>query len=244
MFWTTRSGKKNWFTFSETETIRQLTDFRKCSYNCIVTSDHSKLKQADVLLFYLNEKPDWPKIRYPHQYYAHFIHEAPPWLGNSKYLKQYEGKINITINFRRDADVYVPYNSILSVKSDEVYKPRIPHENKTKMVVWPVSHCRTESHREDYVSELSKYIDVDIYGACGKLICTRAIQQTCMKQWETNYMFYLSFKNNICEDYITEKTFQPLRYEIIPVVLGGGNYTRDTPPHSIINVRELSPRAF
>ena len=111
------------------------------------------------------------------------------------------------------------------------------------MIVWPVSHCHTDSLREDYVKELSKYIDVDIYGACGKYNCSRNDQSWCMKEWESKYLFYLSFENSICEDYITEKTFQPLRYELIPVVLGGGNYSRDTPPHSVVNARDFeSPK--
>jgi alpha-1,3-fucosyltransferase len=108
------------------------------------------------------------------------------------------------------------------------------------MAVWPVSHCLTLSHREDYVTELSRYIDVDIYGACGKRKCNKNNQTSCMKQWERKYMFYLSFENCLCEDYITEKTFRPLNYEIIPVVLGGGNYSRDIPPHSVINAKDFN----
>ena len=61
-----------------------------------------------------------------------------------------------------------------------------------------------------------------------------------MKQWERKYMFYLTFENCLCEDYITEKTFRPLNYEIIPVVLGGGNYSRDMPPHSVINAKDFN----
>ena len=136
--------------------------------------------------------------------------------------------------------MYVPYGSVIPKESANVYQPRIPHRNKTKMAVWPVSHCSTYSRREDYVRELSKYIDVDIYGACGKYHCSRSSQQSCMKEWERKYMFYLSFENSICEDYITEKVFWPLQYELIPVVLGGGNYSRDMPPHSVINARDFN----
>ena len=176
--------------------------------------------------------PNWPQLHYSHQDYGHYIIEAPCWNGGSRYLDQYEGKINLTINFRYDPDV--------PVKSVKTYKPDIPHDNKIKMAVWPVSHCLTLSHREDYVTELSRYIDVDIYGACGKRKCNKNNQTSCMKQWERKYMFYLSFENCLCEDYITEKTFRPLNYEIIPVVLGGGNYSRDIPPDSVINAKDFN----
>ena len=239
MFWTRAANTRNWLSFPENETTRFLASLTKCSRNCILTSDHSKFRQADMLLFYRSEKPDWPKRRYANQFYAHYTLEAPNWLHGSQYLHQYDGGINITINFRRDADFYFPYNLVLPVTSNAVYQPRIAHRNKTKMVVWPVSHCITESRREYYAHELSKYIDVEIYGACGRHKCSKAKHRPCMMQWEAEFMFYLSFENSICEDYITEKTFVPLQYEIIPVVLGGGNYSRDTPPHSVINARDF-----
>ncbi|KAK2161195.1 hypothetical protein LSH36_120g12000 [Paralvinella palmiformis] len=242
MFWTTRGNRKNWFGFSEAVTTLPMSRIAKCSNrDCIFTSNHSRIKEADMVLFYQNENHlSWPPVHYPQQDYGHYIIEAPCWNRGSRYLDQYEGKINLTINFRYDADVYAPYNAIVPVKSVKTYKPGIPHEYKTKMVVWPVSHCLTLSHREDYVTELSRYIDVDIYGACGKRKCRKYNQGYCMKQWEREYMFYISFENCLCEDYITEKTFRPLQYEIIPVVLGGGNYSRDVPPHSVINARDFN----
>ena len=36
-----------------------------------------------------------------------------------------------------------------------------------------VSNCHTHSHREDYVAEMRKYVDVDVYGRCGELNCTK-----------------------------------------------------------------------
>ena len=36
-----------------------------------------------------------------------------------------------------------------------------------------VSHCETESKREDYVMQLGKYIEVDIYGKCGLPKCEK-----------------------------------------------------------------------
>ena len=55
--------------------------------------------------------------------------------------------------------------------------------------------------------------------------------------------FYISFENAICKDYITEKTFNALKLNTIPIVLGGANYTKLLPPGSYINAAEyISPQ--
>jgi hypothetical protein len=35
------------------------------------------------------------------------------------------------------------------------------------------SHCPTVGRREDYVKELRKFIEVDVYGDCGELQCRK-----------------------------------------------------------------------
>jgi alpha-1,3-fucosyltransferase len=56
---------------------------------------------------------------------------------------------------------------------------------------------------------------------------------------ESKYKFYLSFENSCCEDYVTEKFFKVLNYNIIPIVLGGANYSKIAPSKSYINVRDF-----
>ena len=50
----------------------------------------------------------------------------------------------------------------------------------------------------------------------------------------------MSFENSICEDYITEKTWKILFFDMVPVVLGGGNYQDRLPPNSYIDVANFS----
>ena len=40
--------------------------------------------------------------------------------------------------------------------------------NKTKQAAWLVSDCVTESKRERYVAKLKQFINIDVYGRCGK----------------------------------------------------------------------------
>ena len=54
---------------------------------------------------------------------------------------------------------------------------------------------------------------------------------------ERDYYFYLSFENSICADYVTEKFFNAMTKNIVPIVFGGTDYhgSAGAPPHSHIN---------
>ena len=54
-----------------------------------------------------------------------------------------------------------------------------------------------------------------------------------------HYWFYLAFENSNCPDYITEKLWRILDLPVVPIVMGGGNYRRDAPPHSVIDVNDF-----
>lgn len=57
---------------------------------------------------------------------------------------------------------------------------------------------------------------------------------------DQQYKFYLAFENALCIDYVTEKFFNALRRQIVPVVFGGANYTRFAPPHSYIDAESFA----
>ena len=48
--------------------------------------------------------------------------------------------------------------------------------NKTETAFWLVSHCTTVINREGYMTELQKFIKVNVYGRCGVEECTRQEQ--------------------------------------------------------------------
>ena len=56
-----------------------------------------------------------------------------------------------------------------------------------------------------------------------------------------NYKYYLSFENSVCDDYITEKFFNILKYDVIPITFSGTNFSAiGAPPHSSINVLDFA----
>ena len=69
------------------------------------------------------------------------------------------------------------------------------------------------------------------------------------------FYFYLAFENSICNDYVTEKFFrglqvtisnqespcekQDIQAPVVPIVLGGANYSALAPNHSFIHVNDF-----
>jgi alpha-1,3-fucosyltransferase len=168
-----------------------------------------------------------------------------------------ENFFNWSMSYRQDADIQLPYGTIRPLQERE--KPgrrwkRIRTMNESKngssaIVAWMVSHCSTDSKREDYVKELRKFIDVDIYGKCGNNLKCKSDKingmssSECYDMIESKYKFYLSFENSICPDYVTEKFFRIAQLDsVVPVVYGGADYSRIAPPHSYIDARQFEPK--
>lgn len=115
------------------------------------------------------------------------------------------------------------------------------------MAAWAVSNCDdrfVKSDRKGVIDELSAYIPIDIYGACGLYQCPGRSKkqcsdpQKCFKYLGHRYKFYFSLENSMCEDYITEKFFNALQYGMLPIVLGSSkeSYLKHAPPNSFIHI--------
>lgn len=95
--------------------------------------------------------------------------------------------------------------------------------------------------REFYVHVLKQHSRIDIFGKCGKPFCSFDQLNDCYQRIEIDYKFYLSFENSLCRDYITEKFFNLLDRNIVPIVYGAGNYEAIAPPHSYIDALKYTP---
>lgn len=104
-----------------------------------------------------------------------------------------------------------------------------------------VSHCITPSRREDYVTELKKYIPIDIYGSCfDQLQCPISKFEECNKMIGERYKFYLAFENSICKDYITEKFYARAYVNSVPIVLRRKIVQNILPENSYIAADDFS----
>ena len=143
----------------------------------------------------------------------------------------------MTITYRHDSDVvvkyydFIPHNSSLVVMSAK-------NKGRQKQAVWIVSHCNTFIKREQFVKLLQKYINITIYGKCGKKIdnfCPH-FSQDCLQNIVREYKFYIAFENTLCDDYLTEKGPQFMSLPTIPIIMSYGNPEKYLPPKSFINV--------
>ena len=211
--------------------------------DCSLVTDHKLYNTSSAVFFlfdYSGTPPSTP--RPPGQRWIFFTMESPQTSSPKKFLK-WKGLFNWIMTYRMDYDLVIPYREINKRKN-----PIPDHRDyaaimkaKPKTAAWMVSHCGAPSRRDQYVKEMIKQgINVDIYGGCGKLKCPRSRHKSCMELANKTYKFYLSFENSLCVDYITEKFYDWLPYDIIPIVRGGANYTKGIPHKWYINTADFA----
>ncbi len=220
--------------------------------NCNITPDKGSFATADAVLFNMGphggakSRRKLPQRAFKEQIFIYYLFEAPLRTIYFSNLRQFGNFFNLTISYLDDSrtDIIIPHGTIVQRPPSENYiQPNMSElQMKVKMVAWIVSNCKTvRSQRRAYAHRLSKYIPVDIYGKCGTLRCKR--NTACYTKIAKRYFFYLAFENSVCKDYRTEKIYRTLQYDVIPIVLGGANYSAYLPHKSYINVMDYrSPK--
>ncbi len=140
-----------------------------------------------------------------------------------------DDKFNLAATYRSTSDFYSPhaFESHLLWQNNPNFDPNFDnYDTKTDFAAIIVSNCyQSSSGRLEYVFEMRKYVAVKIYGKCGEEYPS-SFKNGTPGDFKTiignEFKFYLSFENAFCKDYITEKFFIILRYNIIPIVMGSG----------------------
>ena len=158
------------------------------------------------------------------------------------------GVFNLTATYRRDADIFVPlYGELQYVPDNSKVNITDVLSKKTKTAMWITSNCNTPSRRMQYVREMKKYVDVDIFGRCGERCSKGSKYGDGPLEWchsdddDKEYLFYLSFENSDCKDYVSEKFFKVFKGSrpLVPVVRGAADYDVFFPPGSFINANHF-----
>uniref|UniRef100_A0A182N516 Fucosyltransferase n=1 Tax=Anopheles dirus TaxID=7168 RepID=A0A182N516_9DIPT len=216
----------------------------KCPVStCAITAQREKASTADLVLYKDHYIP--PSVpRSPYQIYMMYFLECPYHTQHVKYPDVF----NWTATYRKDSDIVAPYEKweYFDPRIRQVEQDRNYALNKTRKVAWFVSNCGARNGRLQYAHELQKYIQVDIYGACGTFKCSRSTAERCFEILDRDYKFYLAFENSNCKDYITEKFFvNALTRNVLPIVMGARpeDYEASSPQKSYIHVDEFgSPK--
>jgi len=177
-------------------------------------------------------KPSW-------QLWIFFGMESPLSLSPPD-TRLLNGMFDLTFTYRLDSDFWAPYGTYEEIPFVDLSQQDFS-AGKDKIVAWIVSNCNRQL-RKSVVHELQKYIAVDVFGSCSREFgesksCSPG--ETCTSTIK-RYKFFLAFENALCEDYITEKYWRHLGEEnVVPVVMGGANYTKLAIPGSYINVLDF-----
>ena len=212
-------------------------------WRCEITGDRTvaRVETYDAIVFHLRSwtLTDIPIKRSPHQRYVFLNMESPAWRMLSTWKEIPAGFFNWTMTYRRDSDVVNPYGLFSKKSANETFKVNYA-KGKTKLVAWFVSNCASHSGRMEFVKELQRFVNVDVYGQCGTHKCPKSQQDNCRKMLDQDYKFYLALENSLCVDYVTEKFFDHASHNIIPVVFDlHGHLNQTAPPHSFINAADF-----
>ena len=195
----------------------------KCGqYKCNVTRNETKLQTSDAVVFHAwaNMSSLKTYIKRAQKYkrkltqrWIFYNRESPD--RQQFYDTIYNSVFNWTMTYKLNSDIWFPYGEVRPGIHRSGFDPKMNYLNgKNKSVIAIISNCNPL--RLNMVKKLKQYIDVDIYGGCGKKLCCWSLLK--------KYKFFLSFENSVCTDYITEKTYQKAYDEdLVPVILSGGN---------------------
>lgn len=207
---------------------------------CNLVDQRSYFPSADVVVFHNRELIDGRQklpVDLPRpqgQRWAWMSLESPAHNGD---LRPYANIFNLTISYRRDADVTIPYGKLLPKEANEQVEDSPP--NKTSLVCWVVSNYNIRHKRTQVFKELNAIVPVKVYGRWTNApLSSSALLPTISRCY-----FYLAFENSVAKDYITEKLWKnAYQGGAVPVVLGPplSDYKAVAPPHSFIHVYEFA----
>uniref|UniRef100_A0A672F6G7 Fucosyltransferase n=1 Tax=Salarias fasciatus TaxID=181472 RepID=A0A672F6G7_SALFA len=220
---------------------------------CTITGDRSMYNKADAVIMwhqnvnhdviYHEKAPLPPEPRPPAQKWIWLNVEPPTKVPR---LCKYEGIYNLTLSYREDSDIFVPYGYLIpNVLLDKVPQTRFAKKLNSSsdprpgFVAWVVSHWENSLERVQFYNHLKEFIKIDLFGRAGTTILPPG--RDSVVQMIRQYRFYLAFENSQHTDYITEKLWNTVRGGAIPVVLGPSrkNYERFLPPEAFIHVDDF-----
>jgi hypothetical protein len=221
--------------------------------NCEISRNWSYLKDSDLVLvqtgYYMN-RSDFPpknmssKTRLVYLTAESMVHTYSP------FFKKLNGVFNLTATFKFDSDFVSMYYSKIGFKwqLNKTFDPN--HDflsGKTNLAYILLSNCYSHSNRYVLIKEMRKYAPIGMIGKCNNISCNITNEnqynfnhsRECRRKMSPKYMFMLAFENSLCEDYITEKFYDSLLFDIVPVVYGAGDYTKWIPKSAYIDVRDF-----
>ncbi|XP_021442843.2 alpha-(1,3)-fucosyltransferase 4-like [Oncorhynchus mykiss] len=210
---------------------------------CVLTDDRRMYPGADAIIMHHREittnataLPSDPRPRGQKWIWMNF--ESP---SHTRGLRRFEGVFNLTMTYRADSDIFLPYGYLVPRLRPHANAPPHTRPRRPHLLAWVISNWSESQARVAYFRRLVNYVDVDVFGRAGVPLP----EDSTVVRTARRYLFYLALENSQHPDYITEKLWNSLLAGAVPVVLGPPreNYERFLPPEAFIHVDDFpSPR--
>ncbi|XP_029457601.1 alpha-(1,3)-fucosyltransferase 10 isoform X2 [Rhinatrema bivittatum] len=161
------------------------------------------------------------------------FHEESPKNNYKIFHKPTITLFNHTATFSRHSHLPLTTQYLENIEALKSLKYMVPLQKKNNLrhrlasLAYVQSDCDPPSDRDSYVRELMNYIEVDSYGEClhnkdlpEQLKNPATMDNSKFHHILAQYKFILAFENAVCNDYITEKIWRPLKLGVIPVYYG------------------------
>uniref|UniRef100_UPI003AAB496E alpha-(1,3)-fucosyltransferase 7-like n=1 Tax=Centroberyx gerrardi TaxID=166262 RepID=UPI003AAB496E len=215
---------------------------------CRLTDQRSLYHTADIVVFHNRELIEGRQklpLHLPRsrgQMWVWMSLESPE---NNGDLRPYANVFNLTMSYRRDADITISYGELLPKETGDREcgveggtEAAVPL-NKSALVCWVVSNYKAHYRRSKVYNNLNAVVPVTVYGRwIKKWLSSQDLLPTISRCY-----FYLAFENSVSKDYITEKLWRnAYQAGAVPIVLGPSlNYYKAVaPPNSFIHVDEFA----
>lgn len=209
---------------------------------CVLTDDRRMYPGADAIIMHHREiatnataLPSDPRPRGQKWIWMNF--ESP---SHTRGLRRFEGLFNLTMTYRADSDIFLPYGYLVTRLHPHANAPHT-RPRRLHLLAWVISNWSESQARVAYYRRLVNYVGVDVLGRAGVPLP----EDSTVVRTVRRYLFYLALENSQHTDYITEKLWNSLLAGAVPVVFGPPreNYERFLPPEAFIHVDDFpSPR--
>uniref|UniRef100_A0A1A8MIE6 Fucosyltransferase n=1 Tax=Nothobranchius pienaari TaxID=704102 RepID=A0A1A8MIE6_9TELE len=163
-------------------------------------------------------------------------YESP---SNTDKLWHFEGMFNLTMSYRMDSDIFLPYGYLFpQARANALSKSSHSTRPRDQFIAWVISNWSAAHARVTFYHKLRRFVRIDLFGGAGRPLPRG--NGTVVRLLK-GYMFYLALENSQHTDYITEKLWNALMAGAVPVVLGPSrrNYERFLPPKAFIHVDDF-----
>ena len=236
LLWTKFWGTKYW---TEVDKL----GVPDCAHRCDVTTDKSRVAEADAILFHWGDLWWWtqlPAYRRPDQIWAFFNLEPPHKQSN---LARWNDIFNWSISYRQDSTVFVPFGTYTHLSAEEKLIASKERANrnyargKKYNISLTSSNCYNDARRYRLAAEINRHIKVDMFGKCNDKVCIFNTPE-CDEKLKL-YKFHLALENSYCKDYFSEKFWETFEKDVIPIVAWKQSPGNLVPPHSYINILDF-----